>query len=391
MFVQKSMDTKERICTYALSRIFRNEPKVAKAIIDTLGSASTIFEMDSDSLTELMGPYNRHRESISQADIGSYEKELDRALDGGGRYLIYKDEGFPEILGECPDAPVGFFYKSGSAPADVFGRESIAVVGTRNITPYGAHWCRNIVASLAHSDTRPTIVSGLAYGVDITAHLTALESGLPTIAVLGTGITNIYPSAHTRHAQRIMETPGCAIICEHPDMDEVYASNFLSRNRIIAGLCRATVLIESKLKGGGMHTARMAASYNRMAFALPGRNDDPYSQGCNYLIQSHIAEPIIGCDEFFHTLDYTLGAEGGKGQPQSLADFYSGSMDSGKIELCQRLYVLICAERGISIGQLAQSTGCAYAQVASALQRMENDGFIDIDLIQRCSATRKKP
>lgn len=387
------MDRTELACTYALSRIFMYEPRLAREMVVHTGGASAVFGMDENRICEIMGPYNRYRDAILTTDITKMEKELEGIISMGCRYLSWDDEHFPALLAECEDAPLGIFVQSDDDIGAIFGRESVSVVGSRDITPYGREWCEKIVGSLGKSGERPTIVSGLAFGVDICAHLKALECGLPTIAVLGTGILNTYPARHRSIAERICRTPGSAVISEYPPSTDVTAVNFLSRNRIIAGLSRATVLIESRIKGGGMTTARTAASYNRDVFALPGRNCDVMSQGCNYLLHSHIAEPIVGCDEFFRTLGYRLAGNKGQNIAASLEQFYSGSMDAGKLELCKKMLRIIRSARGISIEELARQTGTASREANSVLRRMENDGFINIDLLQCCSLnySMKKP
>lgn len=390
---KKIMDRTELDCIYALSRIFMYEPRLAREIISRLGSASAIFKLSGQQLFEIMGPGSRFRDAILNCDPVIYGAELDGILGRGCRYLTYDSDTFPALLSECEDAPLGLFVQSADNDSAIFGRESVSVVGSRDMTPYGREWCQNIVRSLASSTARPTIVSGLAFGVDICSHLTALECGLPTIAVLGTGIFNIYPSRHTRIAERIAATPGCAVISEYPPFTDVSPVNFLSRNRIIAGLSRATILIESRIKGGGMTTARTAASYNRDVFALPGRNCDIMSQGCNYLLHSHIAAPIVGCDELFRSLDYTLAAAPSVSPDRRLEEFYTGSMDEGKIAVCKAMARAIRKSRGISMEEVAQACGVSSREANSILRRLENDGFINIDLLQCCSwnNTGKKP
>lgn len=379
------MERKESVYCYALSRIFMRQPRIARAIVNQFCDAETIFTLPDAVLREILGPYNKNTELILNAALDRYEKELDSMLVRGYRYIIHCDEAFPALLSECDDAPIGLFVQAASADKEIFGREKISVVGTRDMTSYGREWCGRIVGCLGNSDTRPTIVSGLAYGVDICAHSAAMEAGLPTIAVLGTGITDIYPQAHMRQAERIASSPGCAIISEYPSGASVTALNFLSRNRIIAGMSRATLLMESRLNGGGMTTARMAASYGRDVYALPGRNEDIFSQGCNYLIHSHIAEPIIGCDEFFRSINYKYATPLSNHREESLTEYYSGSMTDEKIALCLELAGHIRKQRGISVTELAGACGVDYHKVMTLLQRMESDGFINIDMLQHCS------
>lgn len=383
------MKENEKTCTYALSRILMYEPRIAQALVRHLGCAQDVFSLSREQMELILGPYSKYTGMLLNADLEHYDRELEEVLGRGCRYITATDCHFPTLLSECEDAPIGLFVQSDDCDQAVFTRENISIVGTREMSPYGRAWCTKIVNSLGQSKVRPTIVSGLAFGVDITAHTSALEVGLPTIAVLGTGIFRTYPASHQKYADRIARTKACAVVSEYPPMSDVTPINFLSRNRIIAGMSRCTLLIESRIKGGGMSTARTAASYNREVFALPGRNDDIHSQGCNFLIHSHIAEPIIGCDEFFKSLDYKLEKTAETKHVPTLKEFYQGSMDDVNLRQAEALLREIRRERGIQIQELADRTGIAYRDANILLRRMENDGFIIIDMLQQCSELGK--
>ena len=377
---------KEQICAYALSRIFRFEPRIACALVRQMGSAAEIFSLDRGSLAQVLGL--KYRDAIADASLDKYASELERILSGGRyRYLCCSDPDFPVLLSECEDAPTGFFVRSEDSFANIFGRECFSVVGTRDMSSYGRQWCDMLVRTLAGTIQRPTIVSGLAFGVDVTAHLSALDASLPTIAVLGTGVNVIYPKDHERIAERIMSTPCSAVISEYPPDEDVLATNFLSRNRIIAGLSRATLLVESRLKGGGMSTARSAASYNRDVFALPGRNDDVRSQGCNLLIQSQIAQAVTSCESLVSALGYKMDRKASASATAAVrvSDFYAGSSDAQKTGMMSRIIREIRSCRDISLEDLASRTGYNIKDVTSLCRRLENDGFISIDLLQQCS------
>ena len=178
----------------------------------------------------------------------------------------------------------------------------VAVVGTRDISPYGREWCERIVHALARTSPKPLIVSGLAIGTDICAHKAALEASLPTIAVMATGTDTIYPYRHRQIAEKMSGTQGCALVTDYPPGTAPLPVNFLRRNRIIAGLSHATILVESKIKGGGMMTCRLAFSYDRDVYALPGRADDLRSQGCNHLIRARMAEPLTSEEDIIDSL-----------------------------------------------------------------------------------------
>lgn len=380
------MENIETVASFALSRIFRYEPRLAKAIVETMGSAEAIFRLDKDGLFEVLGPFNKYRDPIVSTNLDKASQELDDILKDGYSYIPHCHPDFPRNLSFCEDAPVGFFLRSDDSPANIFSGDRISIVGTRDITPYGKEWCRRLATALGETEEKPAIVSGLAYGVDINAQVGALDNGLRTISVLGNGIGSIYPSMHATYADRICHTPGCGIITEYPPGADVTATNFLCRNRIIAGLSRATILVESKLRGGGMTTARQASSYSRDVYAIPGRSDDVFSQGCNCLIQSRLAEPIISVEEFIVSLGYHhIGAVGNKALAMNPKEYYSGSMDACKIEATSRILLIIRKNRGIAVNEIASNLSLPYHEVIALVTRLEGDGFIEVDMLQRCS------
>ena len=272
------------------------------------------------------------------------------------------------------------------------GLPAVAVVGTRNITPYGREWCTRIVQALARAPVRPLVVSGLAIGVDITAHRTALDCGLPTVAVLPTGIDAVYPSRHVKDAERIAATPGCALVTDYPPGTPPVRMNFLRRNRIIAGLARATLLVESKVRGGGMMTSRLAASYDRDVFALPGRVDDPLSQGCNLLIRENLAEPVGDPAALAERLG--LGAAPRREEPDftaAVGRYYDREgYPEKERDLLVRLAARIRGRRGISLDELCAATRLPFSTVSRVVSMLEMDGFVSMDLLQHCSAHIKK-
>ena len=292
------------------------------------------------------------------------------------------------MLKECEDAPAGLYIRSSSSPEELWNnRRRISVIGTRDLSPYGREWCERIVGSLAdipHKD-RPVIVSGLALGVDICAHSAALKYGLPTIAVMATGPETVYPGRHRHIADEISNSSGSALITDYPPETAPLAIHFLRRNRIIAGLSEATVLVESKIKGGGMMTARLADSYNRTVFALPGRVDDTRSQGCNHLIRSRIAIPITSISDFLKELGVKQSSrKTATDGPERLERLYKGCLSDDRISQMGSILLAIRKERGIMVDDIALQTGIEYTRVSQLLGMLETDGIISRDLLQRC-------
>ncbi len=202
--------------------------------------------------------------------------------------VLTGSDAYPARLAECDDAPAMLFSLGNLDPAP---RHSVAIVGTRHCTDYGADFARRLVKDLADAIDGLTIISGLAYGIDIAAHRAALEAGIPTGAVLAHGLNTLYPADHRNDARRIVRQGGF-LATEYTSADKTHRGNFLARNRIVAGLADVTVVVESDIKGGAMSTAHIAAAYNREVMAAPGRATDRYSRGCNALIARREASII---------------------------------------------------------------------------------------------------
>ncbi len=382
----------EKACLCALNRIFGFEPKVALALISHLGSASEIFRVSHKDMDLLLGPYSKYRNMIHERVVEESSAELEKLEEKGIRFLGWTEESYPALLKDCEDAPVGLYIRSDS-PDEALWKPSrrIAIVGTRDVSLYGREWCERIVVALSRCKERPVIVSGLALGTDACAHQTALKCGLGTIGVMATGPDSIYPYRNREIAENMSRTEGCALITDYPPGTAPLAIHFLRRNRIIAGLCEATILIESKVKGGGMMTARLASSYNREVYALPGRVDDIRSQGCNHLIRSKTAEPLTCAEDILESLGYTASVSAGNPSYQdTLCCFYGKRHTTETISLMVKMICHIRQHRGITLEDLATACGAEYRTTLQLAGVLEADGFINIDLMQRCTINNIK-
>jgi DNA processing protein len=382
----------EKYCLCALNSIFGFSPKTALAIISHLGSAAEAFSLSKKELDTILGPYSPHKGQITAKAYDTAAEELDRLAARNIQFIGFTERGYPDLLRECEDAPVGLYVRSRTPAEELFAPErKIAVVGTRDISPYGKEWCRRIVGGLAECHERPVIVSGLAIGTDICAHTTALEYGIPTIAVMATGPDGIYPYRHREYAERMADTPGCGLITDYPPGTAPLAIHFLRRNRIIAGLSESTILVESRIKGGGMMTCRLAFSYNREVYALPGRIDDIRSQGCNNLIHSKIANPIETIDSLISNLGLRRGiGRRSKETREVLAEMYRDRLSPEKLTILMETVSLIRLQRGITTEEISAKLGISYGTVAQLTGMLETDGLITIDLMQRCSINVRK-
>lgn len=373
-------DEKEKLCLCALNRIFCYEPTLGLQLLGYFGTASAVFDAPPGQIGQLLHARPDYAEMIHRGALVESAREFEVLRRLSGFFVGLSDPAYPKLLQECPDRPLGLYVRSETPAEDLFNsRESIAFVGTRDLSSYGREWCGNLVSALAESERKPLIISGLAFGIDYVAHSTALTLGLPTVGVMATGIDRIYPSRHEALADKMVRTPGCALVSCYPPGTAPVATQFLSRNRIIAGMSRATVLVESKVKGGGLITARHAYSYDRDVYALPGRVDDIRSQGCNQLIRNKIAEPVISREDFLDKLGYKAPRMRKRDVFRKASDIFP----EGTLELAVLREVL--AERGIDIRTLCNRTGREYADVIAAALSLESEGFLSMDILQRCS------
>ena len=375
----------EKACACALNRIFGFSPRTGTALVSHLGCAGEVFRLSRTELEGLLGRDSRHIGMIGFEAVKAARQELKEMEKLGITFCEWNSESYPSLLKECPDAPVGLYVRT-TTPLENLWKPSptIAVVGTRDISPYGKEWCEKTVRGLAAGGSRPAIVSGLALGTDFYAHRTAIEEGVPTIGVMATGPEAIYPWRHREFAERLYHTEGCALVTDYPPGTAPLAIHFLRRNRIIAGLSDATILIESKIKGGGMMTSRLAFSYDRDVYALPGRVDDTRSQGCNFLIKSKIAEPLTSVSELLESLGMETGTKDKKMSDKEMIARKYGS-DTEFTAQAVAAVSLIRHERGITLEELAEKLTVSYSKVAQLTGALEMDGFICVDLLQRCS------
>ena len=382
----------EKACLCALNRAFGFRPKIALALISHFGSASEVLSLNEKELNLIMGPYGGYKSYLSMASAEKEARELENLARDGISFTGWTEDEYPSLLKQCEDAPVGLYVRSCTPLDELFSpRREIAVVGTRDLSLYGRELCEKTVAALSATDEKPRIISGLALGADICAHKAAIENRIETIAVMATGPETIYPYRHREFAMRLCETPGCALVTDYPPGTAPLAIHFLRRNRIIAGLSEALLLIESKIKGGGMMTSRLAFSYNREVYALPGRIDDIRSQGCNYLIKNKIAEPITSIDGLIKSLRLSSsGINRAENMADKLSTTYSGKVSEDRISRMSTLLLAIRKERGISIDELCQHCNMDYNIVATLVRTLEADGFITIDLMQRCCILSRK-
>ena len=295
------MNEQEIFYTMALTRISNFNFQQALELYRTVGSAQLIYEHRNDIGDIIKDGSPRLKEALKVWDepMKRAEFELKFMQEHQIRAITLNDDDYPQRLRECADAPIILYYKGN---ADLNQSKIISIVGTRQCTQYGIDLIRRFVSDLRRHCPEMLIVSGLAYGVDINAHRQALAQGYPTVAVLAHGLDHIYPYHHRDTAAQMLNHGG--LLTEFMTQTNADKPNFVRRNRIVAGLSDAVIVIESKSKGGGLITADIAQSYNRAVFAYPGAVGMSCSEGCNNLIRDNVAALISNADDFVRAMGW---------------------------------------------------------------------------------------
>jgi len=273
---------------------------LAKKLIVNVGDVAQIFKEKKTTLAKINGIGDHVLKHLfDSSNVLKAKQELDYIQENNIQYSYFLEDGYPTNLLNCIDAPI-LIFKDGRI--DVWNDKIISIVGTRNMSSYGRDFCNQLIKEL--SIYNPIIVSGFAYGVDICAHKAAIKNNLQTIAVLAHGFEHTYPKVHKKYIHPVNEKEG--FITEFWHDDPPQRENFLKRNRIVAGISKATIIIESAKKGGSLVTADIANSYDRDVFALPGRASDIFSKGCNDLIKNNKAAVVTAASDIVKMLNWDL-------------------------------------------------------------------------------------
>ena len=294
------MSQEELLHVLALQKIEGVGDIVAKKLLSHCGSASEVFKTKASKLSLIDGIGSVLLQNLKDKTVFERaEEELKFIQKNDINVSFFQDENYPERLKHCIDSPVLLF---SAGNINLNNRKIISIVGTRQITSYGTEFCKKLIADLA--PLNPIIVSGFAYGVDIVAHQAALDNNLQTIGVLAHGLNQIYPKTHKKYMAKMEENGG--FLTEFWSNSNPDKENFVRRNRIVAGISEATIVIESADKGGSLITATMANDYNRDVFAVPGRISDKYSQGCNNLIKTQKANLLTSAADLVYILNWDI-------------------------------------------------------------------------------------
>lgn len=361
-------ETKELEQKIALSLIKGINSEFIREMQERGVSVEDFFGYDRRELQRMMNLPPTAGFSMTEKDAALIEarKEAEFVKRHHIQVLFLTDSDYPTRLFHVHDAPV-VLYKLGEADLDA--SHIISVVGTRKATPYGADFCRKFISDLSEYLPDLTVVSGLAYGIDACAHKESLSSGLPTVAVVAHGLNTIYPAAHRSLAQDIIRKGG-ALVSEYRFGEKPYRQRFLQRNRIVAGISDATIVVESDIKGGAMSTANTAFSYSREVMALPGRISDQMSAGCNHLIRKEKARLLTSAADLLEIMEW---------QPANLQiDLRQRNLFPELEGKAKQIYDLLRFNNGepLQADRIHQLSGIGMAELTSLLGELEFDGII---------------
>jgi len=356
------MNQQQLLYTLALQKASKIGDITAKKLIQHCGSAEEIFKEKSNILQSINGIGNFITKSIKDPSLLiDAEKELNYIAKNNIGHWYFQEKAYPNRLKNCIDGPILLFY---SGNINLKQRKTISIVGTRNITNYGKILCNQIIEEL--SVLNPVIISGFAYGTDITAHKSAVKNNLQTIGCLAHGLNQIYPKVHKKYIHKVENNGG--FITEFWSTSNPDRENFIKRNRIIAGLSEATLVIESAEKGGSLITADIANSYNREVFATPGRPEDKLSIGTNNLIKLQRAQLVTSAADIIYMLNWSTENNSVKPiQPQLFIELN---------ETEEKIIAFLKGKDKVALDTISISCQLPIYSISSSLLNLELKGII---------------
>ena len=343
---------------------------LAKNLIAYIGSAEGVFKEKQQNLAKIPGIGEIISNQIvsqisSQNVLKRAEQEIEFITKNKILTYYFADRDYPFRLKECPDSPI-LIYSKGNC--NLNAGKFVGIVGTRKATETGKENCRKLITDLGGALPSTVIVSGLAYGIDICAHKAALESGLPTIGVIGHGLDRIYPEVHRPTAVKMVQDG--ALLTEYRSQTNPDKQNFVQRNRIIAGLCDAIVVVESGIKGGALITAEIANDCNRDVFTYPGRITDEWSAGCNALIKNNKASLIESADDILRFMNWERQDSNSKPIVQTALFMDLTDEEQGIVSTLRQ------NPEGIQFNELAIQLERPISKISSLLLEMEFKGLV---------------
>jgi DNA processing protein len=332
-----------------------------KQLIAFCGGAEAVFKENAKALKKIPNIGSVAIKSILNHNVLSRaEEEIEFIEKHNIQPLFYTDKDYPTRLSNCHDSPIMLYFKGN---IKLNQHRVVSMIGTRRATNYGKEICSEICTHL--KDYEVLILSGLAYGIDTCSHREALENGIQTVGVLGHGMDTIYPAQNRKIAEKMIQQGG--LLTEFISKTKPDRENFPRRNRIVAGMSDAIVVVESSRKGGAIITAEIGNSYNRDVFAVPGRAGDEFSKGCNYLIRTNRAALI----ENGSNITYFMGWE-----KTEIKKNHQASLFVNLNDIEQRIYDCISISTEISIDKISIITSIKPSVVASTLLKLEFEGLV---------------
>lgn len=358
------MQNEELLYRIALSKIPGIGNVLARQLVASFGSAKEVFKKPPGKLQKAPGIGPKLAQALSTfKGLKEAEKEVSLAESKGVSIISQHDKEYPSRLKHTPDAPF-FFYKKGNTHLNA--SKIIGIVGTRKASDYGIELTKKLVKDLCSLEDC-LIVSGLAYGIDITAHKACIQQNVTTVAVLANGLGTVYPEVHRGIAHEMIEKGGC-LVSEYPINAKPDAPHFPERNRIIAGLCDAIVVVEAAVKGGALITADIANSYDREVFSFPGDVNRVQSAGCHNLIKNHEAHLISDASDIIKVMNWDI--------PDNL------NIKQLKFELPEhitgndRICMEALGKESRHFDDLLLKTGLNMSELAASLLSLELSGYV---------------
>lgn len=333
----------------------------AKKLIAWCGNAEEVFRTSRQELMKVPGLAALMSQKVNLNELLlRAEKEVAFIRNNKITPLYYYDDNFPQRLRQCADSPLMLYYKG---EENLWEKKTLAIVGTRHATHYGRRLCEEIIKGFCQDDI--LILSGMAYGIDSCAHAKSLQHGLPTIGVLAHGLDRIYPDQNRNMARRMLKQGG--LITEFLSGSNPDRENFPKRNRIIAGMSDAVLVVESATKGGAVITADIAHSYNRDVFAVPGRTSDEFSDGCHLLIRRNVAALARSAEDIKYSMGWENVAKR-KENNQKILDAYPPEE--------KKILSIIIGKGRASVDDIILIAGLGASKTASILLKLEFEGVI---------------
>jgi DNA processing protein len=353
----------ELLYKIGLSKIAGVGAVTARQLVSYCGSAKAVFEASKKELIKIPNIGTVLAEAVITQDVLAIaEKEIDYIAANNIKALTYTDAEFPQRLKFQHDCPFLLFYKGN---ADVNAARVVGIVGTRKPTTHGEQICKEIIEGLLPYNV--LIISGLAYGIDITAHKKSLEMEIPNIGAVGHGLSHIYPTEHHKVAEKMVHCGG--LLSEHTHDIKPDPRHFPMRNRLIAGMCDALLVVETALSGGSMISAELAFGYDKDVFAVPGRSKDKYSQGCNFLIKNNKAALVETAEDLANSMNWEVAGKQKIIQTNLFVELTAAE---------QKIYDFVKTKTDVGIDDIGFNTALEPSQIAINLLQLEFKNMIKV-------------